>query len=228
MLVSIKLQKKLLCFFINILNLLEGINYMHNSRNIIGKEMSRLVIIIGLFACTSVFAQATGEVNGYDTIIKIEGKVMPVEMVNVTTTYVRFKVNGSEELFTLPRKEIHKIIYKTGRIEEYNPMAVITIDDDAWQAVWLSEDPKDVVSLYKRGEISAQADPNDRGSKASKKNAIIRLQKKAAAMKGSVVLVTKKQFTGAYGEIQGYYVEGDVYGTEPPDEEMVDKDKMDK
>jgi hypothetical protein len=190
--------------------------------------MNRLLLLIGLFIFTSAYSQKETAVAGYDTIIKIEGKVMPVEMVNVTPTYVRFKVPGSVELFTLPRKEIHKIIYKNGRVEEYSTMAVVTIDDDAWQAIWLTEDPKDVVSLYKQGEISAQADPNDRGSKASKKNATIRLQKKAAAMKGTVVLVTKKQFTGAYGEIQGYYIEGAVYGLEPPDEEMIDKDKMDK
>lgn len=190
--------------------------------------MNRLLIIIGLFIVTYTYSQNENVTVGYDTIIKIEGKVMPVEMVNVTPTYVRFKVPGSEELFTLPRKEIHKIIYKNGRVEEYSAMAVVSIDENAWQAVWLTEDAKDVISLYKQGEISAQADPNDRGSKASKKNATIRLQKKAAAMKGTVVLVTKKQFTGNYGEIQGYYIEGVVYGLEPPDEEMIDKDKMDR
>ncbi|MBN2485804.1 MAG: hypothetical protein JXB34_07495 [Bacteroidales bacterium] len=187
-----------------------------------------LTVITGIFICVGLSAQDNTESFALDTIIKIEGKVMPVEMTNVTTSYVRFKVPGSNELFTLPRKEIHKIIYKNGRIEEYNAMAVVTIDENAWQAVWLTEDPKDVVSLYKQGEVSAQADPNDRGSKASKKNAIIRLQKKAASMKGSVVLVTRKQFTGAYGEIQGYYIEGLVYGSEPPEEEKFDKDTMKK
>jgi len=190
--------------------------------------MNRFIVIFALFIFTSAYSQSEAASVGFDTIIKIEGKVMPVEMVNVTSTYVRFKVPGSEELFTLPRKEIHKIIYKNGRIEEYSTMAVVSIDENAWQAVWLSDDPKDVVSLYKRGEISAQAQPNDRGSKASKKNATIKLQKKAAAMKGTVILVTKKQFTGAYGEIQGYYIEGMVYGTEPPEEEIIDKDKMDR
>jgi hypothetical protein len=193
------------------------------------KKMNRLLIVIGLlFAFSPAFSQQKAATTAYDTIIKIEGKVMPVEVVNVTSTYVRFKVPGSEELYTLPRKEIHKIIYKSGKVEEYSAMAVVSIDDNAWQAVWLTEDPQDVVDLYKQGEISAQAEPNDRGSKASKKNATIRLQKKASAMKGTVVLVTKKLYTGAYGEIQGYYMEGTAYGLEPPDEEKVDKDKMQK
>lgn len=38
-------------------------------------------------------------------------------------------------------------------------------------------------------------------------------------MSGTVVLVTKRQATGGYGEFPGYYIEGVVYGTEPLDVE---------
>ncbi|MBN1119228.1 MAG: hypothetical protein JXA77_18605 [Bacteroidales bacterium] len=177
-------------------------------------------ILIILAACVFVpdtYAEGTNEL---DTIIKVEGKIMPVDVVKVTTTYVRFTVPGSNELFTMSRKDIHKIIYKNGRIEEYNPLVLTMIDELSWQAVWLTEEAEEVTSLYKRGEISAESPPSSRNPKAAKKSAIIRLQKKAAAMQGMVVLVTKKQTTGGYGEFPGYYIEGIVYGTEPPEEDI--------
>lgn len=187
--------------------------------------MRRLVlytlILTGVFLCQHARADVKGEL---DTIIKVEGKIMVVNIVNVTTTYVRFTVPDNNELYTMSRKDIHKVIYKSGGVEVFNPMVVSMIDDLSWQAVWLTEDPKDLAPLYKLGEISAQSPPSSRSPKAAKKSAIIRLQKKAAAMKGTVVYVTKKQTTGGYGEYPGYYIEGTVYGTEPSDEMKTDKD----
>jgi hypothetical protein len=151
------------------------------------------------FTLVAVNAMAS-EGEPMDTIIKVEGKVMPVDVIKVTTSYVRFTIPDNDELFTINRKEIHKIIYKNGRVEEYNDMVVMMIDEYSWEAVWLTEDPEDVVSLYKRGEIKSQSSPSSRSPKAAKKNATIRLQKKAAAMKGMVVLVKKRQATGGYGE----------------------------
>lgn len=157
-----------------------------------------------------------------DTIVKIEGKIMAVDVTKVTPLYVSFIVPGNAETYTMERKEIQKIIYKNGRIEEYNKPVFQIVDDYSWEAVWLTEDKKDVAELYRRGKATAKSPASSRSPKAAKKNAIIRLQKKAAAMKGTVVLVTKKQATGGYGEYPGYYIEGIVYGTEPLAEEEIE------
>ena len=122
----------------------------------------------------------------------------------------------------MERKEIQKIIYKNGRIEEFNKPVFELVDDYSWEAVWLTEDKKEVSELYRRGKISAKSPASSCSPKAAKKNAIIRLQKKAAAMKGTVVLVTKKQALGGYGEYPGYYIEGIVYGLEPLAEDEVE------
>jgi hypothetical protein len=164
-----------------------------------------------------------------DTIFKIEGKVLPVDVVKVTSQYVSFIVPGSDETYTIERKEVQKIIYKNGRVEEFNKPVFELVDDYSWEAVWLTEDKKEVTELYRRGKISAESPASSRSPKAAKKNAVIRLQKKAAAMKGTVVLVTKKQTTGGYGEYPGYYIEGIVYGPEPLSEnesEGVDTDPI--
>ncbi len=180
-------------------------------------QRTRLLIALALL--TFSFSKASAQMtNALDTIIKVEGKIMPVEVEKVTSTYVRFKVPGDDKLYTISRKNIHKIIYKNGRVEKYNALVAIGIDETSWQAVWITENEEDVLSLYKRGVASVSVQPSPRSVKASKKNAIIRLQKKAAAMQGTVVLITKQQTTGGYGEFQGYEMEGTIYGEEPLDD----------
>ena len=176
-----------------------------------------LIIIISMSFASKAMGQAA-----LDTIVKIEGKIMAVDVTKVTPLYVSFIVPGNAETYTMERKEIQKIIYKNGRIEEYNKPVFQIVDDYSWEAVWLTEDKKDVAELYRRGKATAKSPASSRSPKAAKKNAIIRLQKKAAAMKGTVVLVTKKQATGGYGEYPGYYIEGIVYGTEPLAEEEIE------
>ena len=169
-------------------------------------------VCIMLLGVAKVSAQ---EEEAMDTIYKVEGKVMPVDVVNLSQGYVSFKIPGNDETYTIERKEVQKIVYRTGRIDEFNKPIFQMIDDYSWEAVWLTEDKKDIKELYKRGEVSAQSPASSRSPKAAKKSAIIRLQKKAAAMKGTVIYITKKQNTGGYGEYPGYYIEGVVYGDQP-------------
>lgn len=174
-------------------------------------NLLKIVFFAGIIA---VSLQAKSQA-ALDTIFKIEGKVMPVDVIKVTPQYVSFLIPGNSENYTMERKEIQKIIYKNGRIEEFNKPVFEMVDDYSWEAVWLTEDKKDVIDLYRRGKISAKSPASARSPRAAKKNATIRLQKKAAAMKGTVIYVTKKQATGGYGEYPGYYIEGIVYGFEP-------------
>lgn len=177
----------------------------------------KTILIVAVLLITGSMARISAQ-HALDTIFKIEGKIMPVDVVKVTPQYVSFLVPGQEETYTMERKQIQKIIYKNGRVEEFNKAVFEMIDENSWEAVWLTEDKKEVAELYRRGKASAKSPASSRSPKAAKKNAIIRLQKKAANMKGMVVLVTKKQTTGGYGEYPGYYIEGIVYGLEPLEE----------
>ncbi len=181
------------------------------------KNLKAIFILTVLVISLNAAGQAV-----LDTIIKIEGKVMAVDVTKVTPLYVSFIVPGSPDAYTMERKEIQKIIYKNGRVDEFNKPVFELVDDYSWEAVWLTEDKKDVAELYRRGKASAKSPASSRSPKAAKKNAIIRLQKKAAAMKGTVILVTKKQTTGGYGEYPGYYIEGIVYGLEPLAEDEIE------
>lgn len=182
-------------------------------------RMKFIAVFIIVFICS--FSVVSGQ-EALDTIYKIEGKIMPVDVIKVTPQFVSFLVPGSTETFTMARKEVQKIKYKNGRVEEFNKPVFEMVDDYSWEAVWLTEDKKEVAELYRRGKVSAKSPASSRSPKAAKKNAIIRLQKKAANMKGVVVLVTKKQATGGYGEYPGYYIEGVVYGLEPLEEDEME------
>lgn len=151
-----------------------------------------------------------------DTIFKLNGSVMPVDITTVTPTYISFIYPGKKEEFTIERKEVQKIIYKSGKIDVLNKAAFELIDESSWEAVWMTEDKKEVGDLYLLGEIEAKSPSSARSASAAKKGAIIKLKKKAANMKGSLILVTKKETSGGYGEYPGYYIKGIAYGTEPP------------
>lgn len=154
----------------------------------------------------------------HDTIFKLNGSLIPVDVTTVTPTYISFVFPGKPEEFTIERKEVHKIIYKTGKIDILNQAAFTVIDESSWEAVWITEDKKDIGDLYVLGEIEAKSPSSARSPAAAKKGAIIKLKKKAANLKGTLILVTKKQTTGGYGEYPGYIIKGVAYGPNPPDE----------
>jgi len=153
-----------------------------------------------------------------DSIVELNGTVLLGDVTTVTPTYVSFVLQGTPEEYTIDRKEVHKIVYKTGRIETLNKSAFELLDDSMWEAVWLTEKKNEVGDLYMLGEIEATSPSSARSASAAKKGATIKLQKRAANMNGTVILVTKRQNTGGYGEYPGYYIRGKVYGPNPPED----------
>jgi hypothetical protein len=183
-------------------------------------------LIFFLIAASSLYAQPTPPLHlPHDTIFKLNGSLLPVDVTTVTPTYVSFVFPGKSEEYTIERKEVHKIIYKTGRIEVLNQAAFTLIDESSWEAVWITEDKKDIGNLYLLGDVEARSPSSARSPSAAKKGAIIKLKKKAANMKGTLILVTKKQATGGYGEYPGYYIKGIAYGPNPPEEGLVPSGK---
>ncbi|MBN1143114.1 MAG: hypothetical protein JXA72_01780 [Bacteroidales bacterium] len=185
--------------------------------------MKRLYLGILFTALTViVFAQPAPPVSvPHDTIFKLNGSIIPVDVTTVTPTYVSFVFPGKPEEFTIERKEVHKIIYKNGKIDILNQAAFTVLDESSWEAVWMTEDKKEVGDLYFLGEVEARSAPSARSASAAKKGAIIKIKKKAANMKATLIVVTRKQATGGYGEYPGYYIKGKAYGSEPPEEGLV-------
>jgi len=187
--------------------------------------MRALTIVVLIFTTTGLFGQTTTKKSlPADTIFKLNGSVLPVDVTTVTPSYVSFTIPGKPDEFTIERKEVHKIVYKNGRIEVLNEVAFEVFDESNWEAVWITEDKKEVADLFKLGEIDARSPSSARSPSAAKRGAIIKLKKKAVNLKGTIILVTHKETTGGYGEYPGYYIKGIAYGPEPPEEMPVSAD----
>lgn len=173
------------------------------------------LICISIFLLMSGYAQQEAVL---DTIYRLGGRKLVVDVRKVTSSMVTYVHPEEGDTETLKRKEIQRIVYHTGKIEVFNKPVFQLIDDYSWEAVVLTEKPGDVNGLYERGQVSAKSSPSKRSAKAAKRSCTIRLQKKAANMKGIIILVTHKEALGGYGELPGYFMEGVVYGFEPLEE----------
>ena len=157
-----------------------------------------------------------------DTIIHLSTKRILAQVLNVNANDVTIQKPDAATTENMPRKDIEKIIYRGSRIEEFNKPVMAMVDESSWEAVIITESASDVEGLYKRGTVIANSSSDARDVKAAKKSATIKLQKKAAGLKANIVLITRQEAKGGYGEIPGYEIEGVAYGFEPSGEETLE------
>lgn len=205
-------------FALTINNINSGTNKNHKQMEI-NKLIQLLGISIIFFALSAVASGQESSEEPLDTIFRLGGRTMPVNVINVGRTDVLYKKPDDNTIFSIERKQIQKIVYKTGGVDVFNKPILEMIGEDEWESVWVTEKEKDVEGLYKYGTVKGSSPSSSRSKKAAKKNAIIIMQKKAVNMGGNVILITKAEMKGGYGEIPGYDMEAKVYGYNPPPEE---------
>jgi hypothetical protein len=186
--------------------------------------MSRIVVILVLWIIPLLGFTQGEKASTYeeekaaklDTIYKLGGKKILCTVLKVSPTSVSFTKPAQGQILELHRKEIEKIIYKNGKKEVFNRPVISFINADEWQAVLITYDKAEVEGLFKKGVVKANSASGSRSSKAAKKSAIIRIQKKAANMGALIVYIIKDEMKGGYGEIPGCELEGIAYGDTPP------------
>jgi len=187
-------------------------------------KLFRMRFIISFFLLIlfslPLFAQApaSAEKEPSDTIVLISGRKMAAFVQNVSPSKISYFPIGSKELKDMDRKQVHKIMYRNGRVETFNTMAVQVVSEGDWQTVILTDNMDDVEGFFPLGEVQAQSSPKSRNARSARQSADIRLKKRAVNMGGLVVFITKRESKGGYGETPTHYVEGIVYGFEPPAE----------
>lgn len=152
-----------------------------------------------------------------DTILMLSGKKIPAKVASITSTTIYYTDIEFKQPKQVERKNVEKIFFRSGRVEVYNKPVMTAIDETNWKAVLVTENPQDVDGLYKRGEVKASSGSSSRSMKAAKQNALIKLQKRTAGMRGNIVLITKSEAIGGYGDYPAYNLEGIAYGFEPLD-----------
>jgi len=196
--------------------------------------MKNLLIPVLLMLTFDLFGQTKAsqpKPTPYDTIIRFGNRKIPVVKLTLGSTTVTYALPVKpDSIIRLEKKEIEKIVYKNGNISVMNKSVVEVVRDDQWQAILVTKDKNEVQGLYKRGSVNARSAGSSRDKKKAQESATIKLQKKAAAQKAYIILITHEEFFGGYGDPPGYYAEGDSYGTEPLETgtDVVDPKSKDK
>ncbi len=171
--------------------------------------------VLGLISARSSHIQdSTLPERAVDTLVYLGGRSAPVNMVNITASKVFYTKPETDKIIETDRKQVERIIYRTGRIEVLNRPVFEMVSEDDWRHVFLTEDPGDVEALYKRGpvEVTAAASRNRR---STVRNAEIRLKKQAAGLGANMILLTNTEFRGGYGDIPSITMKGIAYGFMP-------------
>lgn len=177
------------------------------------------LVLISLIT-TTLFAQEQPQEpkEPVDTIILISGRKVMGMVQMVSGNRITYYPEGKSEYKDMDRKQVQSIIYRNGKVEKFNSPAVEMVAEGDWKTIVLTDNPADVEGLFDLGQINAQSSPRSRSAKSAQRSADIRLQKTAAAMGGIMILITKRESKGGYGEIPTHFVEGNVYGFDPPAE----------
>ncbi|KAF5084324.1 hypothetical protein DSECCO2_79510 [anaerobic digester metagenome] len=180
------------------------------------KYFTKILLACSAFLIITGTSKAQEEAVAADTIVLVSGRKTLGNVQGVSPSQVTYSPADSKEVLKMDRKQVHKIIYRTGRVEIFNKLAFEMVEEGDWKTIILTEKQEDVEGLYALGNVDAQSSKNSRNARSAERSANIRLQKKAAAMGGYIVLITKRESKGGYGEIPTHLVEGVVYGFDPP------------
>ena len=176
-------------------------------------------IILSFFVFGISYAQETDEELKYkpDTIYKLgRGKII-CTIKNIGVTKIRyFYQKNPDESFEIKRKQVQKIVYGNGKIEEYNDPLMAMVDENSWEAVWVTEKEDDVSGLHFIKTLKIESESRTRSLKAAKNNAYIKLKKKTSGDGGHVALIKTIEAKGGYGDFPSYFIEADVYSWNPP------------
>lgn len=154
-----------------------------------------------------------------DTLVYLGGRSAPVSIVNMTSNRIQFTRQGESEISEIDRKQVEKIIYRTGRVEVLNRPVFEMVSEDNWRHVFLTEDQEEIAGLYERGPVEVTA-AAARNRPTTLRNAEIRLKREAVALGANMILVTHTEFRGGYGDVPSITMRGIAYGFMPvPPEE---------
>jgi hypothetical protein len=153
--------------------------------------MKKLILIISISAS---FLMAEAQ----DKIIKRNGDTLNVKITKSTPDEVEFTYPNEETVNSEYKNSLLKIIYASGREEKCSDeknLAVITGEKD-WEKVQITSNPDDVKGLTKVGEVVGKSGwggtyAQGAGDKGARKD----LQKNAAKLKASIVLLQEKADT---------------------------------
>lgn len=172
--------------------------------------------IIGMVFVISSFSQEEADL---DTIYMLGKRKKIVLVRSIYYSNVKYSEPGSEEVKSMEKKNIQKIIFDNGRKEVFNEPVVGEIEETDWKNVVLTENKEEVKGLYKVGKVTGKSSSGNRTAESAERTAKIRMKKRAANKGGVMIYVTEKETIGGFGEVPSYYIEGIAYSIQKPGED---------
>ncbi len=153
---------------------------------------------------------------GIDIMVLMTGEQKEVEIRKFSLKYIYFSSPGETTMKQIDRRLVNTIYYRSGRKEVITPKATDIPDNSDWEKIIITEDPKDIGTLMIQIDVveaKVEANYNDLNVKPEtlERSAHIILRKRAALIKGELVLIKKKSHNRAYGEPASLVIQGIAY-----------------
>ena len=151
---------------------------------------------------------------GVDIMVLMNGEQKEVEIRKFSVKFIYFSNPNQSNMMQIDRRLVNVIYYRSGRKEIITPKSVDIPDNSDWEKVVVTEDPKDVKgNMIQIDVIEARVEASSREHKPETLEATAKtiLKKKAALLKGELVLIKKKSHNRAYGEPPSLIMQGIAY-----------------
>lgn len=149
-----------------------------------------------------------------DTIVMLSGKKILANFMKFTLKNLYYSFPGETKMVEVDRREVNKIIYKSGRVDIISTREVEIPDIPGWRDVKVMHKPEQVAGMNELGEVEAYA-IGERDTYATPKwlerSATITLQKKAALLGAQCVLITNRVVSHPYGDPASVSLTGKAY-----------------
>jgi len=166
---------------------IEKMAYLYHSNKATKKlfVMKKGIFLITLMLISVVlFAQT-------DSIFMINGKILPVNVTEVTENSIKYTYPNEEVLNTVNRNTVSKVIFKSGRVQEFgSQLNLATIKSCLdWQNVQISKIESEVKGLMKIDNVGAKAKGTTTLSSIAKlqDRAFNKMKMQSAMMGGNII-----------------------------------------
>lgn len=149
-----------------------------------------------------------------DVIYQHDGTKMNVNVKKIYLNDIYYTLPGQTKVNKMDQRLVHKIEYRTGKVEILNEEPPDTREVGDYRKVKVTKNPEEVEGLVEVARLEAKAEGSDRGystPKSLERTATIVLRRKAALVNASIVLITDKDVYVAFGEIPSVTLYGTAY-----------------
>ncbi len=141
---------------------------------------------------------------GIDILVLMTGEQREVEIRKFSQKYIFFSKYAESNMTQVDRRLVNIIYYRSGKKEVITPKAVDIPQNNDWEKIKVTENPKDVKMMIEIDVIEVVVEASTREQyvkpQTLENSAYIILKKKAAMLNGELVLIKKKSHSRPYGE----------------------------